>query len=140
MRLKRLDVPCYIKYIYNCEKDYLDKELEEMKYKKIYSILGIDGWYYDRIAKFSWIEYKSLAVTGDELIENFIYAINYLNRKTCTANVIAALNTLKDYRVPIPAVKELLREHEEELMIRNLTRISAAFTQVFGKKNEQNHT
>ena len=102
------------------------KELVIEGWEEVDPVFHREGWYYDRIKKFSWHEYKGRAWTNNGDTRMFLYEIDKLNFRLLETPELKALKTLFVYGNLPPKVIQQLRcaywDQSNYTMLRNTFR------------------
>ncbi len=119
-RIKRLSLESWMKFdgrFFTPEKAYVNEcQNEQMK-------IGCDGWYYDRIDKFSWFETNGKAYTKDHLVDSFLYGMTLHEAQLLTEdqvhNIQQIISTLpKKNSEMLENLRYILRKDREVKSIR----------------------
>lgn len=99
----------------------------ENRCKAITPIFNRDGWYYNRLTKLEWYEYKGFAFIPENSKsgEMFKYRMKLLNARVLTTREVAAYKELlrvKPDKVVRDAIKTTLELDQEVKYLRNLRR------------------
>jgi len=131
-KYKVLSVPCFfgnMEWVYRSEEttdaevfDCVVDQLVEDKFERLTPVFNRDGWYYDRLAKRSWYEWKGTAWTNKGCADQFLYELSQHDARMLEPAEVKAIRTLMVYGSANQELLELLWQHEHKVMLRNIYR------------------
>jgi hypothetical protein len=124
-RLKRLDVPNYVLH----EDDFGPSGLKSFnpaEYPNVMFPKG-DGWFYDRQAKFSWVQYGGKHLLDDPKMHQYTTEL-FVNLRSFSMNEEATIRNMVRYRIPLnPVTKRQWTAFEETKHLDSVSRSAKLF-------------
>jgi hypothetical protein len=96
------------------------EELIDQRFEQITPVFNREGWYYDRLKKFSWYEWSGTAWKAE--VSQFVWELDQHNAKLLEPAEVKAIKTLIVYGSCNLALKQLLWDHSHKSMHRAICR------------------
>ena len=125
---KVLPVPLYITVMKTAWFDSKDifEDLYAMRFSVNNNVIfGRNGWYYNRITDFSWIEFQGTFLTHDKLASAFKQDLDLENYKPLPQPCLEAIRTLFIYGIKIPELDKMRYNDAYARMLRDSYRQAA---------------
>ena len=125
--LKVLPLPSFFFYLHweLRSKKRVCQELRSQKFVQIKPIIGKDGWFYNRISKHSWYEWKGFAFQADA--KQFLFELKCLDVGLLEQRLVDAIKIVISSRKDKCDLRDLIYYHNCNKDLREIKRGARKF-------------